>query len=107
MRIIAGKSLEYFFHNFEFPRKLLFIEMPPVRRKNAKGISNRNNRSRSTAANSDTESLRRQCTERGLPNHGQKNALVSRLQQRAITSSSRPTVDAAGNANLPSTSTFP
>ena len=29
------------------------------------------------------------------------------LQQHAITSSSRPTVDAAGNANLPSTSTFP
>ena len=81
--------------------------MPPVRRKNAEGISNRNNRSRSTAANSDRESLRRQCTERGLPNHGQKNALVSRLQQHAITSSSRPTVDAAGNANLPSTSRFP
>ena len=81
--------------------------MPPVRRKNAKGISNRNNRSLSTAANSDTESLRRQCTERGLPNHGQKNALVSRLQQHAITSSSRPTVYAAGNANVPSTLTFP
>ena len=39
--------------------------MPPVRRKNVKGISNRSNRSQSTAANSDTESLQRQCTERG------------------------------------------
>ena len=38
--------------------------MPPVRRKNVKGISNRSNRSQSTAANSDTESLQRQCTER-------------------------------------------
>ena len=46
--------------------------MPPVRRKNVKGISNRCNRSQSTAANSDTESLQRQCTERGLPNHGKK-----------------------------------
>ena len=81
--------------------------MPPVRRKNAIGISNRSNRSRSTAANSDTESLRRQCTEGGLPNHGQKNALISRLQQHATTSSSRPTVDATGNANLLSTSTSP
>ena len=60
--------------------------MPPVCRKNAKGTSNRNNRSRSTAINSDTESLRRQCTERGLPNHGQKNALISRLLQHATTS---------------------
>ena len=58
--------------------------MPPVRRKNAKGISNRNYRSRSTAANSDTESLRRQCTERGLPNHGQKNALVSRYNNTQL-----------------------
>ena len=95
------------YNNFEFQRKLLFIAMPPVRRKSAKGISNRNNRSRSTAANSDTESLRRQYTERGLPNHGQKNALIFWLQQHATTSSSRPKVDAAGNANLPSTSTFP
>ena len=68
--------------------------MPPVRRRNAKEISNRNNGSRSTAANSDTESL---------PRHGQKNALISRLLQHANTSSSRPTVDATGNANLPST----
>ena len=72
------------YNNFEFQRKLLFIEMPPVRRKNAKGISNRNYRSRSTAANSDTESLRRQCTERGLPNHGQKNALVSRYNNTQL-----------------------
>ena len=50
--------------------------MPPVRRKNVKGISNRCNRSQSTAANSDTESLQRQCTERGLPNHGKKNAPI-------------------------------
>ena len=83
------------------------MEMLPVHRKNAKGISNRNNRYRSTATNSDTESLRRQCTERGLPNNGQKNALISRLQQHATTSSFKPTVDAAGNANLPSTSTSP
>ena len=81
--------------------------MPPVRRKNAKGISNSNNRSRSTAVNSDTESLRRQCTERGLPNHGRRTALISRLQQHTTTSSSRPTVDATGSANLPSTSTSP
>ena len=72
-----------------------------------KGISNRSNRSQSTAANSDTESLRRQGTERGLPNHGQKNASISWLQQHATTSSSRPTVDATGNANLLSTSTSP
>ena len=56
---------------------------------------------------SDTESLRRQCTEKGLPNNGQKNALIPRLLQHGTTSSLRPTVDAAGNANLPSTSTSP
>ena len=79
--------------------------MPPVRRKNVKGISNRSNRSQSTAANSDAESLRRHCTGRGLPNHRQKNALISWLQQHATTLSSRPMVDATGNANLLSTST--
>ena len=81
--------------------------MPPVRRKNVKGISNRSYQSQSTVANSDTEILQRQCTEKGLPNHGQKNASISWLQQHAITSSSRPTVDASGNANLLSTSTSP
>ena len=65
------------------------------------------NRSQSTAANSDTESSQRQCTERGLPNNGQKNASISWLQQHATTSSSRPTVDATGNANLLPTSTSP
>ena len=80
--------------------------MPPVRRKIVKGISNRSNRSQSTAANSDAESLRRHCTGRGLPNHWQENASISWLQQHATTSSSRPTVDATGNANLLSTSTW-
>ena len=81
--------------------------MPPVHRKNVKGISSCSNRSQSTAAKSDTESLQRQCTERGLLNHGQKNSSISWLQQHATTSSSRPTVDATGNANLLSTSTSP
>ena len=83
--------------------------MPPVRRKNVKEISYRCHRSQSTAANSDAESLQRQCTERGLPNHGKKRMLqyCSWLQQHATTLSSRQTVDATGNANLLSTSTSP
>ena len=83
----------------------IFHRNAPVGRKNIKGISNRSNRSQSTAANSDAESLRRQCTGRALPNHGQKNASISWLQQHATTSSSRPMIDATGNANLLSMST--
>ena len=34
----------------------------------------------------DTASLRRQCVEKGLPSHGRRNLLISRLQKHAPTS---------------------
>ena len=65
--------------------------MPPVRNRRARRQENRD--SSSSPNNVDSiESLRRQCAEKGLLTHGQKNALVTRLQNHA-----------AENVNSPST----
>ncbi len=76
--------------------------MPPVRRRNAGGHSNGKSSSHTNSAGSDTDSLRRQCAEKGLPSSGRRNVLISQLQQHAATPSSR-----VAAADLPSTSTSP
>ena len=57
--------------------------MPPVPRENSRKAANR--KSSNTNAN-DTASLRRLCVEKGLPSHGRRNILISRLEKHAATS---------------------
>ena len=84
-----------------FQRKL-FIGMPPVRRRNAKRHSTRESSSNTNPVDGNTDSLRRQCAEKGLTSSGRRNVLISRLQRHAA--SANTTVAAE---NIPSTSTSP
>ena len=78
--------------------------MPPIRRRSARQLPNGVQPTQAGTSGNDTASLRRQCAENGLPSHGWRNVLISRLQQHAA----RPTsTGTAANPSLPSTSTSP